>query len=502
MEKGERIHAEVAHYLTTGEKHLSGQVLAGLHMIPDPGPDLLVEHDIVPELPNGKSGIDIAKLRAAGVPLVGAIDLIHARGINKGTEDIEHIYDPPGTIEVIDWKSCRTMNNAKKGSDLLKTIQMAGYGKYIFETEPDAKFVRLSHGYFPQQGVPRKSTILVDRGQVEKSWEHSNRVASSIVDAAKETNPDLVEANTDACMSYGRECPAFKVCSARSSNVMSKFIAQVIPPENLTKMSILSSLKSKSNLPEPRANRSIFGQVEAAKEPEPGPLAASSSPGEVKDEVSRLRAEIARLEAQERAAKGPELLPPDAPESNPLLASKPQTDNIFTQSLALVAETKEVIAEMVEEAPAAPKKRGRKPKVKEPEPVAVPDPNPEDVEPAPAPVAPEPSQEDIDPIAIPVNFYVDATPDGVECESFWPLIDHLVEVMCKEAGVPDIRLSTDERFAFGRWKGVLANLIHSAPVDGGNYQLLHAQGDIALVVVETMRQIVRKTGGLFVMGAR
>lgn len=904
MEKGERIHAEIAHYLTTGEKLLSGQVLAGLHMIPEPGPDLLVEHDIVPELPNGKSGIEIASLRAAGVPLVGAIDLIHSRGINKGTEDIEHIYDPPGTIEVVDWKclaqgseifdvasarrrdvsesgplevtaldtrenwrvvttaatsfpsgqktcvevslrdgsrltssedhpiltqrgwvhaakleltdlvavsstapepkiptlvtdnevkfiaymmsdggcsgpsmrftnmtvpvisdwqqtvtelgytfkenkckgkardfslhqsnknplrekwqlfglskekrmpaslwglprkqvalflnrfwacdgyisdhninielasekliddlrflllrlgirgrkyhrdsrekfkswvlmvssmdvpkflnvvgyilgketeceaiklrlsnrqsrdataypvdrvavericdelgfegrtqkgsrrsevwkrlcrnngfvsrtaflklcqefnykgeytkylvdglewervrsvskvgilpvydlnvpeihsfsangifvhnTCRTMNNAKKGSELLKTIQMAGYGKYIFETEPEAKLVRLSHGYFPQQGVPRKTTILADRDQIEKAWEHSNRVASSIVDAAKETNPDLVEANTEACMSYGRECPAARVCSARSNNVMSKFVANIIPVDNLTKatssnMSILANLKSKpSTLPEPRPTRSIFEQVEQKAKEEPGPLAASSSPGEATDEVSRLRKELARLEAQERLAKGPELLPPDVPESNPILASLPKTDNSFTQSLALAAETKEVIAEMIDDAPAAPKKRGRKPKVKEPVHV-VPDPNPEDVPPVPSP------QEDIDPIAIPVNFYVDSTPDGVDCESFWPLVDHLVEVMCKEASVPDIRLSTDDRFAFGRWKGVLADMIYSTPLEGGNYQLLHAQGDIAMVVVETMRQIVRKTSGLFVMGAR
>jgi hypothetical protein len=83
MQKGTDLHEQIARYLTTGEKVMSSQVLAGLHMIPEPGPDLLVEHDIVPEMPDGKSGIEHAVLRASGIPIVGAIDLIHARGTIK-----------------------------------------------------------------------------------------------------------------------------------------------------------------------------------------------------------------------------------------------------------------------------------------------------------------------------------------------------------------------------------------------------------------------------------
>lgn len=503
MERGTRLHGEIAHYLTTGEQVLSSQVLAGMHMIPEPGDDLLVEHDIVPEMPNGKSGIEIAPLRAAGIPLVGAIDLIHQRGTNKGTEAIEEMYDPKGTIEVIDWKTCRTLNNIKKGAELLKSIQMAGYGKYIFETNPESELVRLSHGYFPQQGVPRKTTIRVDRNQIDKSWEHANRVASSIGDAAKEPNPDKVEANTDACNAYGKECPARSVCTAVKSNALSMFVGnelaeQLIPSGNLIKNmtatntsgSVFAQIRAKaSNIPEPRANRSIFGQVEKKEAEETvSPLVVSSSPGEAVtgSDVDRMKAEIARLEAQERLAKGPELLPPDAPQSDPLRASKPKATNIFTQAMS------EVVSEMVTDVP-APKKRGRKPKV---EPVIVPEP------PTPEP-AREPSNDDIDPIAIPVspvNFYIDCAPDSGS-ESLWPLVDRLVRIMCEEAAVSDIRLSEDKRFAFGRWKGLLADGIHKT-VEGGDYTLLHAQGDIALVVVETMRQITRATGGKLVMGAR
>ncbi len=486
MEAGTRMHAEIAHYLTTGENVLSSQVMSGMHMIPEPGPDLLVEHDIVPEMPDGKSGIEIAPLRASGIPIVGAIDLIHGRGTNKGTEDIENIYDPKGTIEVIDWKGCRTLDNIKKGPELLKSIQMAGYGKYVFETEPDASLVRLSHGYFPSRGVPRKTTIRVDRNQIDKSWEHANRVASSISDAAKEPNPDLVEANTDACNSYGRDCPAKSVCSAVQRNTLAKFVGnvlaeQLVPVERLmSNNTILAQIKAKqaaggSNLPEPRPNRSIFGQISQA--PKPAPEETKTTSAEIMEDEA-LKAEIAKLELKERLAKGPELLPPDAPESNPFLASKPKTENDFTKAMSDVVtiDATEAVAAMVDAVPEK-KKAGRKKKE--------------------APVE-TPAQES----AGEINFYVDASVEGVYIESYWPVVDRLIEIMREQAGGQDFRLLNNDTFGFGRWKAVLAQMIHQTPLDPGNYQLLHAQGDIAMVVVETMREIVRKSGGKFVIGSR
>lgn len=524
MENGERLHAEIAHYLTTGEKLLSGQVLSGMHMIPEPGPDLLVEHDIVPTLTNGKSGLDIAPLRANGVPLVGAIDLIHKRGTNKGTEEIEEMRDPEGTVEVLDWKTCRTLNNIKRGPELLKSIQMSGYGKYIFETMPDAKFVRLSHGYFPAQGAPKKTTIRVDRDQIENSWEHANRVASSICEAAKETDPDRVDANTEACNSYGRECPAASVCTARKRNALSKFVGnvlseQIIPAENLTKQmsgSIFSQIKNRANTPSnppTTTGRSIFDK-EKEKEKEVPPFPASSSTGVTEgdsDRVAKLKAELARLEAQERAAKGmPELLPPDAPESNPILAALPDKENSFTRAMATVpsevpvVDTRTVISEMVAETPPAPKKRGRKPKA----PVVEPESNPEPEPVNPLPEVTYPAEVEVppvveDPIALPIpgkiNFYVNCTPES-GAESLWPLVDHLILVMNTEAKVRDVRLAEDDRFTYGRWKGILAGMIHQTPLDPGNYQLMHAHGDVAQVVVETMRIIARQSGGEVVIG--
>jgi len=515
MFEGEKLHAEIAHYLSTGEEVLSSKVMAGRHMLPDPGPDLLIEHDIIPAMPDGKSGLHEAVLKADGIPIVGAIDLIHARGVNKGASDIMETHDPAGTIEVIDWKTCRTLNHAKTGPDLLKTIQMVGYGKYIFEAEPDATLVRLSHGYFPSQGTPRKSTIRVDRNQIDKSWEHANRVASSIRDAAKETNPDLVEANTQACNAFGKECPAKSVCSAVKNNVMSKFVGeilsnQLIPAGNLSKMSnngILAAIKAKqaaSNLPEPRPNRGVFGSIGAPKTEKPS------------DEKERLQAEMARLEALEKEtlkdelpivppdlSEGPELVPPDAPESDPLLASKPQAQNSFTEAMAAVVVHEEPV---IEPPPVEKKKRGRKAKAEvKPAPVEI---EPERISDGDVPVdgfpvdnPPTHGAEGVTEAAGPdqINLYVNCSIEGVETESLWPLIDHLIDMLNQESKSKDFRLSKD--LEYGKWKAALTAFIHATPIPGGNYTLPRAHGDIGQVVIEAMAPVVRKSGGILVVGA-
>lgn len=527
MTNGTKLHAEIAEYLQTGRKVLSSQVMAGLHMIPDPGDDLLVEHDIIPSMPDGTSGLKNAILKASNIPIVGAIDLIHARGINKGGSDIEATIDPPGTIEVIDWKTCRTLANIKQGPELLKSIQMVGYGKYVFDAEPEAQLVRLSHGYFPKQGNPRKTTIRADRNQIEKSWEHANRVASSIRDAAKETNPDLVEANTQACRAYGKDCPAIKVCAAAKNSATNKFI--LIPTDNLTKNmdnknGILAQIKAKqanSNLPEPRANRGVFGQVGVKVTPSETKAEATIEVS-VDDEVEKLKAEMERLKKVEAAAKAekdemPEILPPDAPESNPDLASKPMTDNSFTQAMAAAVDTTETVEEAPVEVVVEKKKRGpkgpRKAKAA-PQPevtenvVATPNVTDADFVDIKEETPPQPEPEPVNAEVVtlePINLFVDCTIDGMETESLWPIIEHICEELNKAAhahdpSVRDFRAHKDTDY--GRWKIVLATSIAITHFAGGNYTLDNGHTDMGQVVVDAMRSVVRKSGGVLVRGVR
>lgn len=662
-------HAEIAQYLRTGVKNLSSLTMTGFHLIPPPGQDLLVEHDIVPDMPDGSSGLAHAKLRAAGIPLVGAIDLVHAREENYGVSDITETRDPYGTLKVVDWKFVGKLDYAKAPHELVETLQMAGYAKWAFETWPQIERVRLNHGYFPQKGSPRLVTSLVDRGQVEKTWNRAEVIAGSIRDAARETNPDKVDANTRACRAYGRPCPAIAVCKAAAHDSLAEYVGVTaaerllstftptvqpaisfdmttpISPGSL--VAHLQAQRAAQAQQQPQAPTFAFGVGQPTPSPvqtpfqtapaqpvfaspqAPAPMPAPQPSPEVQAEMARLAAQeaaatqsplaalkaayeeaeragapygvgfpmfsgqaaamiaqargldyngqglagsgelaphtisdpaqlpqvfaeikniaarkhqelgalaaqaqeqvaaqIAQAQTQQTAPASapPALLPPDAPPSNPALASKPP------------------------DAPAeAPKRRGRPPKKNKDAEAAAPTaaPTPTPAPPAEVALQPMPSAETVaapaadparaahleveqrrpeygtsaydggapvapTPSPVPANdvvhFYADCAPDGVQTQSFWPLINHCLNMMAQEEGLADVRQSASDRYGFGRWKGALAAFIRHAFKTGtippGHYVLDHSYTDAGSVAVEVMRDLLFQSGGRFVKGTR
>ncbi len=305
---GTRLHGEMEAYLKTGEPRLSDQILRHLHFVPRPGSDLLVEHPTIPELSDGSSGLHLAPLRAAGIPVVGFIDLVHDRLTNQGGTEIEDTDDPPGTVEVIDWKFPGSMDFAKQGRELVKTIQMAGYGKYVFEVVPDAKLVRLSHGYMPTRGRGSKATVRADRDTIEKSWEHAESVARSTVDAARETDADKVTANRRACRAYNKQCihASNGYCTAGMHNSLRALIgatassALLAPEDDPVGLTILDRIRQTSAAP-------------AAPQPVAATIALSGTvtppvpvvpTGPTPEEIATARAlEVAKLQAEEANAR-------------------------------------------------------------------------------------------------------------------------------------------------------------------------------------------------------
>lgn len=193
---GTQVHDEIRHYLTTGEDVLGRIARAAKPFIPHRGPDLRVEHDI-------NDGL----LTAAGIPVIGDIDLVHTRGqyINPLGELVD---DEPGTGEVIDWKSTGRMDNAKSGAELLETIQMVGYGEWLARDLPTIEHVRLSHVYIGTKGTPDacKATVRVPREEIATRWEQTESLARTIVDIAREPDSSKVDPNPLACSAYSG-CP-------------------------------------------------------------------------------------------------------------------------------------------------------------------------------------------------------------------------------------------------------------------------------------------------------
>lgn len=206
--RGTSMHALTANYLRTGTKVLPSLIIGGLHALPPPTSALLVEHPI-----HSANVVD-SLLTADGIPVIGKIDYVHADCKNYGASDVEDSVDPPGTVEVGDHKFPGSMKYAAMAVQLPETVQMSGYGEWVFRAFPDARHVRLSHNYYPPKGLAKKVTIRVGRDVVARAWEKSDGLGQLLRLAARESTVERVTANTDACDDYGG-CPYADVCSAK-----------------------------------------------------------------------------------------------------------------------------------------------------------------------------------------------------------------------------------------------------------------------------------------------
>jgi hypothetical protein len=250
---GKQKHSEVAHYLTTGEKtRISAVVARGLHLLPKPGPDLIVEQEI-----SGTPKLSAPRLFANGIPLIGQIDLCHRRGVNVGGSDVEDTIEPANTAEVADHKFVGSFDRNLAPIQIPRDIQMAGYGQLACNVFPDIEHVRLSLHYFHKtKNTPAvKSSIRLDRRAIEVGWESVNSLARLLVDvAAFSGDPNLVEANTRACSAYSG-CAHASYCTAYRDNSLSQVFgamgASILPAKHqgTSTMDMLSQLGQPAGVP-------------------------------------------------------------------------------------------------------------------------------------------------------------------------------------------------------------------------------------------------------------
>lgn len=219
-DKGLSLDKELKKYLATGDKALSGLALRGLHILEQPGDDLRLDVPVhaayyfdeqgrerndpprdtdgcVTKLPPGWSVKITSRLTAAGVPFVGELDVAHERGHYRDNDGVYHA-DPPGTVEVGDIKF-KTNARDKDGNsnlflptDMIRDIQMAGYGEWVARVRPNTSHVRLSMLYFPEkerskQGTPTKVTRLHVLEDCHKTWARVESVVREMKDVVRHT---------------------------------------------------------------------------------------------------------------------------------------------------------------------------------------------------------------------------------------------------------------------------------------------------------------------------
>ncbi len=548
---GIELHAQNEHYLLTGEKNMGSLALAGLHMLPKPftiDPRIMIEHEIAGDLAT-------APLRAAGIPVAGYIDCIHWQETNPGSMDITDTIDPPGTISVLDWKTSSSTKWLKTPQEVSRTLQMTIYGKWALVTRPDKKHVRLGHGYYITKGkeTPRMVSLRVHRDQIDERWEYVEGLASSLKEVVKEDNPDNVPANTRACGAF-RGCPHRSYCTAAQHNSLSSLLGADFASSllGLPTDSVLSIPTTEELTKDPSMSISLLSKLQAAQ---PVPPAQNIA----------VQLEMKRLELEEFSIKYPGLpeiineletlgmgmpnltdeaaraytaikgspvvpsgelaqfsfsqaaeLPAILTEAKTIVAMRTAGTDVVVEVAAPVVETvvspfpadappalasppeKEKKVEIVSAADAieaaASDKKGGKKKGKKAEPVA---------EATEAPVITANMVVTTYMTDTAINLYIDCIP-SCKYESFWPYVTKVTDALVAQYGA-DYKTPLDDKAptAYGKWKAFLsAGLRHVvATMPPGNY-LLDGATEIGGVVIDAMRDIVTKSGGLLVRGIR
>lgn len=330
------LHKPIENYYETGAQVFAPLVMAGKRYIYDRGPDLLFEREIAlpPTAPkNTPIDLALAPLKAIGcnIPIVGKLDLTHARGVYLDERGELKAEPHPGiTIESNDWKSTGGREYAKTGEELRRTVQMITYGAWDAVIAPRAEFFRLSHTYFLTKGAPEawKATILIDRREVERGWEYVSGVARSMRDAARETDPERVEGNPKSCGAYRKGCPHRAKCSIGSHNSLNPALKELFGANGAAAL-------LNPNQGDFVSIKNLFAPTPAAQpiiESTPGTLAA----------VLTLPTQdiVAQLKAEEDRAKQPTISPALTAAFETFVAAqvhglgRPKFDGVIAQAFA------------------------------------------------------------------------------------------------------------------------------------------------------------------------
>jgi hypothetical protein len=553
LKAGDVFHKEAEDYLRTGNRAAcSPLLLSGLHLMPTPGPDLLLEYPLPLERIGGSvvtidgkprivGGKLVGKFNIVGIPVTGKIDCVESRGTYLNEEG-ELCDDAPNTIGVNDWKTGSDDRYHKTKHQLPESLQMIGYGAFVGGAA-NADFVRLTHVFFnKKKREARRSTIAVPREQIEERFTRLDRVARALVQVACESDPLKVDANTNVCSAYGGcpyrgECPAsrdktlidmFGPGAGRDRKELTMSLdliarlqqqsAAASPPSALATLTapaapavppgFAEAIRTLNSLPSGRpalagaaaeAYAAMINQTWKTGQGYAGTGELGKYTSDSVEQIIAIAAEVAKSAPAAPAAPAP--LPPDAPVSDPAKAA------------ALVEG--ELPPGVVNPPPVEEKKkRGKKAAAPAPVlPVAASG-NAATVAPvaAPAPTQAATMEFRYAPVSsAPVPVSGTEKPNSglqvfVDCivnqqlPSLDSMVDGCVAKLQELGGVADIRIApNDNPLGFGKWKAALALAMkeEAAKLAPGAY-VMSGYGEIRATAAEALSSVAT----LFVRGGR
>lgn len=519
QELGIRVHAQIEHYLKSGEDVLGPVARPGKPLLPAPGADLRVEWGFndKPKPPGDKAFFEPKEslLTADGLPLIGYMDWINPRGEYVSGEGTL-CADPPGSAEVGDNKTSSSVKWAKENDALIQTPQMAGYAEWMRLRHPSLCFVRVSHVVMQTKPLTQaeerqgekaavKRTALIPVEIVRNRWyESGHLVVKQMREVARAGGPDEVPMNEAACTAY-KGCPFRRNCytnplrrlevsllaKARAQTGSSPSIPTPAPsvptPQPAAATATASATASGVIAEGPtvlaykaekgKTYKLADGQVvrflcedkgEFIFIPTAGGIPVMVAPdGKVTEVLEAAKSNGANGAAKPNGTK-PLETPIEPPKvTQPTAAAQPETLAV-EKAIEAKAEAKPESQGETE-----PKKRGR--------------PRKSDATGTNAAAEPDGLQ-----------IYVNCLPNG-PFESLDPYIWEKTQALEKQFGVIDIRCAPDANnpLSYARWKGALAALVRNEP-PRGNFVVMTRGSEVAQVVAEALGPIC--STGAYVRG--
>lgn len=483
-----------------------------------------------------------------GVKVVAFIDILSNLGTYLDRDGVEQ-QDPPGTIEVLDWKSTSNMRYAVPGPQLPETIQMIVYGMYAL-AKLGGDHIRLSHATTNRnKNEAKKSTFLASSKKIIHQW---NTIVLPEVKRVQITagmsDVDRVPGNEKACSNYGG-CARQGICNIAKQKSLAQIfgdrgamalIGNLTTPEasktpleiEIEKLKAQEAAKAAAKVPAlPHGFAEAVAYIESAGMGVPAMthdamkawaqhkgldiagqhgLAGSGKVAEVTiskaEQVITIAGEIQALKAAagEPAVAAPPpaatepqalgLLSPDTPVSDPLAASTPPaavapvvTPPTCAKRETIVTPPPEVTVP-AKPGPLYPYKGIKAAQIRE---------MLRDAEAsidalanaAPVGVLPGPPVET--PAAKPTTtVYVDCVPN-TQSQPLEPYVDRLRKRIRDEYTAADIRTAPkDTPLGYGQWRGVLAAIIREVPPGPGVYTYRAKGDELSEVVADALRTVV------------
>lgn len=528
---GTEVHAQIEHFLKTGENVLGPVARVGQQYLPEP-PIPLVEWGLndAPK-PPPKDGREVAwyepqtsLVRLAGVPVVGFFDWfardadgVPEAGDNKTTSDFKWAKRGQAVVEGPVGQLVVTPTPGR--DQLLGSTQMVVGAAFAARKLGATDAVRMSHVYFRTRGAKgaMKTTSLVPLATVAQRVYEVEAVVERMKATAREADAMQVEGNYSACSAYGG-CPFLERCfpnpmerTKAKMGLLSKAKAQLnggsvaVPATTaLSGPAVVQVSMPPLPIPQAAPQRAAPPPPQAAAAAPPAPVvsapltAAQAQPGAqyvlpggaVMTAGDVVGNEVRRF----AAADGSQAYYPLDTTVAPVAAHEaPGKKRRATRRLKIQDVPAEAPA-----APSAPAAAAAPPPAPAPAPApapvvaAQPAPAPKAALPPPAPrvavapsPAPTPAAKPADAAALNgIRLFINCVPSSpyVGLEAF---AASAAASAAKQFEAVDVRVGPkDSPLAYGGWRGILSALASSCPPPPGDYVAFTRGNDVVEAVAE------------------